>query len=624
MYTKRPSQLPLRGKNLLFIFLIFFLAGCAPPQPQMVEVTEVVHLGDEQIIITRVIEIVPTPTSTPEPPGDIEMPVTLDLAFTEALPQLDPQQAQQQNSYNLVENLFIGLTNFNHQTEKIEPELAESWSVSPDGLHWTFNLRDDVSWLQAADPPLNFGQEWTVDPVRPVTAQDVVNTFHRICDRRTNTPDAFIFFIIQGCEAVYVTEDPEKDDFEHIGVTAQGENTVTFDLNEPGSYILTLLTLPQARPVPIEQIDEFGSEMRDNNGDLINSWQSPENILTNGPFLPSATIFSDDTLQLNQNPLWPMPITGNIDTININLQMDEDEIYEAFQDKILDISGLPLEMREEFLEKTPSKAKLITNQTVFYLGFNFESAVFSEPQVRRAFSASVDREQLIEELFEGRGLPLRHFTPPGTFGAPPLNETGLGFSPDLARQEMDRSSFRNCRLIPPITFLVSTADLSLLQAEIVRRMWIRELDCEEQSIILEQVDFGLLLTNTSSDSNNKPDIWELAWPPAYPDAHSMLFDLLHCTDGENRQNRECSEADRILRQAKLTPQLEERKELYREVENLMFGEEGINPLIPLYVRGDFTIVQSWLTYNPALSGGEQFDTFIIDEELKRLERSRGL
>jgi ABC-type oligopeptide transport system substrate-binding subunit len=300
------------------------------------------------------------------------------------------------------------------------------------------------------------------------------------------------------------------------------------------------------------------------------------------------------------------------------------EIYEAWRDKNLDLSVLPAEKREEFLSQTPSKAQLITNQTVFYLGLNFDSPVFSEPGVRQAFNSAIDREQLIAEMFDNRAQGLKHFSPPGAFGAPPVDEVGVGYSPDYARHQMDQSVFRSCKLIPPITFMVSTADLSLQQAELIRSMWTKELDCDEDLIKIEQVDFGTLLANTSAAAGqNRPDMWELAWPPSYPDAHNTLSDLLHCSEGKNRQNRSCSEADRLLRQASLTPQVEERITLYRQVENLFFGEAGIMPVIPLYVRGDYSLVQTWLTRTPAIFGGEQYDTYFIDETLKRLEQSRG-
>jgi hypothetical protein len=75
-------------------------------------------------------------------------------------------------------------------------------------------------------------------------------------------------------------------------------------------------------------------------------------------------------------------------------------------------------------------------------------------------------------------------------------------------------------------------------------------------------------------------------------------------------------------QAKNTFDPQERIDLYRQIENSFFSESGSFPLIPLYVRGDYSLIQVWLSFPPALSGGEQFDTYLIDQELKRLERSR--
>jgi len=623
MVIQNNLDLIIDWMKVLALLIVLILAACRPVQPQIIAVTEVVHLGEEQIIITRLVEIEPTPTATPLPPQKSQLPITLDLAFSDELSELDPQQASQKSSYDLIENLFVGLTNFNHDTEEIEPELAESWSVTADGLHWTFHLRDNIFWVKPSDPPPGIDELWDLEPIRPVTAHDVVHAFQRLCSRATGTSDTFVFFIVQGCEDVYGIDEPTEEDLDEIGVFATDDRTLEVTLNEPASNLLTLLSLPQIRPIPDELVTEHGSRWRDQAGDLASGWQTPENIITNGPYIPSATVFSEDGLLLHRNPLWPLPSSGNVDNINIAFQINEMDMFEEWQDKNLDVSTLPLDERESFLIQSPSKARLITDQTVFYLGFNFDSPVFREPEVRRAFSSAIDRQQLVDEMFEGRALPLRHLSPPGIFGAPPVGEVGIGYSPDSARLEMDRSSFRNCKLIPPITFLVSTADLSLLQAELVRKMWVQELECDEQLINLEQVDFGLLLLNTNPGNvDNRPDIWELAWPPVYPDAHNVLTDLLHCSDGKNRQKRTCSEVDRLLRQANLTPQLEERKELYRQAENLFFGGDGIAPVIPLYVRGNYTIVQSWLTYTPALSGGEQYNTYSIDEELKRLERSR--
>lgn len=616
------SRVHLRLALLLtFILILLTLIGCVPAEPEMIAVTEVIRLGEEQIVITRLAEPTPTPTATPVPPEVVDEPVKLDLASTSDLPDLDPQHATA-DSYDLVENLFVGLTRFNYETQRVEPQLAESWYVSNDGRTWTFNLRNDISWLSPADPPDMDEQRWKLEAVRPVLSWDVVRAVERVCTRETGTPDAFIFFVIEGCETVYRSPEVTDELLEGIGARAIDDFTLEIRLIEPASYFLTMTALPQLRPVPGELIEEYGSEWRTRVGELADGWQTPQHIYTSGPFLPSAETFNDETLVLYKNPVWPIARVGNIDVVEINLQQDEMDIYEAWQAKELDLSPIPISERETILSQSPGKAQLITNQTVFYVGYNLDSPVFSEPEARRAFAAAIDRAQLIETMFQGRAQELQHFTPPGAIGAPPVSEVGVGYSPDYARHQMDRTSFRNCKLIPPITFLVSTADLSLLQAELIRSMWITELSCDEKLIPIVQTDFGTLLSETTRAASTRPDLWELAWPPTYPDAHNLLFDLLHCSDGENRQNRACSEVDQLLREASVTPQTAEREALYRQAEKLLFGEDGLMPLIPLYVRGEYLLVQNWLTHIPALSGGEQLDTYIIDEELKRLEQSR--
>jgi hypothetical protein len=113
---------------------------------------------------------------------------------------------------------------------------------------------------------------------------------------------------------------------------------------------------------------------------------------------------------------------------------------------------------------------------------------------------------------------------------------GVGYSPDLARQLMDGSIFGDCRLMPPVTYMVSSSDIALQQAELVRQMWMEELGCTEEQIMIEQVQFGVLLANTRPDAGfQRPDLWDLGWASYYPDQANWLGDVLHCEDSENRQ-----------------------------------------------------------------------------------------
>lgn len=204
-----------RGIFVLCIFLaslLPFLVACEPPDPEMVVVTEVVHLGEEQIIITRLVELMPTATPTLPPPVSEPKPVALDIAYEGALPNLDPQHVSGKASLDLAESLFAGLTNFNHETEQVEPELAASWRISGDGLTWTFILRDDIYWVKPLDFKAEQDQAAEPDVFRQVDAHDVVYAFQRACSSENRVPDAFLLFIVEGCETLYSTFEPSESE----------------------------------------------------------------------------------------------------------------------------------------------------------------------------------------------------------------------------------------------------------------------------------------------------------------------------------------------------------------------------------------------------------------------------
>ncbi len=596
------------GRYLFWLLLIsmLFMAGCQEAETSDDPIETTPESSGPLDIITQIVRqtrvVTPTPT-----PAENQLPVELDVGYIGTFPVIDPQLTASQNGVNLVENLFVGLTNFNHKTNSVEPEFAKSWTVNDNGTVWTFNLRDDIFWL-------GLPQTGSQNPqiIRPVTADDVVTAVHRVCQSDTKAPDAFVLFLISGCQQVYELEEVNEADLAAIGVKALDDTTLEFTLNKPAGYFLTITTLPLFYPVPAEHIEEYGEE-----------WTMPDNLITSGPYQLTSGNLSETRTVLQKNPGWPLPKGGNASIVNIYFFQEETSVVDLWQSKNLDVAPLPTDFVQDFLEASPTKARLVTGQTVFYLGFNYESGLFQDPKIRRAFSAAIDRQALAEALYESRAYEMRHLAPPGVVGAPEIDKVGMGFEPDLARLLLVESGFASCQLMPEFHFMVSSLDLSLLQAELIRDMWVKELDCSEEQIIIDQVQFGTLLANTRAEAGTaRPDIWELGWSSFYPDQHNWLTELLHCTESENRAKRSCNNIDELLRQASQSTNPDERIALYRRIENQFFSDTGETPMAPLYVRGRYLMEHNWVNYVPAHFGGEQYDTYVIDATLKKLERSR--
>lgn len=612
-YFQRNILFSLGAAALIISAMLLFSACQNSQEVPPIVVTEVFTVVGEEIVVTRLVQPTPTVTPLPSPVVEDNPPVILDISFLRnAPPNIDPQITDDPDGIDLIENLFVGLTRYNHTTNEVEPALAQEWEVGENGRSWTFFLRDDIQWVKPSEKTVDGFV--IAEAVRPVVAGDIVFAIQRACARETDTPDAFILFLIEGCEAVQQLASATPADLENIGVQALNDTTLQIDLTKPAAHFLTISSMWFMRPLPRELFENeaYGDDWQ---ADV----QDGAALLTSGPFMS----LDGSLTTLQRNTLWPIPFQGNVELVKINYLNEEElalRLWEAKSLDMIDATGLDL---STLSAATLQQAAVITQQTLFYLDFDFNSGVFREPIVRQAFAAAIDREALGEAVYGRRAVPMRHLIPPGVVGSLGIDEVGVGYSPDYARLKMAESGFRACRLMPEVRFMVSSSDLSLLQAELIIQMWVDELGCLEDQIQIEQVPFGTLLANTRPEAGAaRPDIWELAWASYYPDANNWMGDLIHCQGSENREKRQCSEVDDLIRQAAQTVDLAERQALYRQIENLLFGDEGIVPLVPLYLRGDLILAHSWINYQPALFGGEQYDSYQIEVARKELERSR--
>src|SRR5262249_44495087 len=162
------------------------------------------------------------------------------------------------------------LTRFNPTSRQIEPALAASWSVSDDGLTWTFNLRNDVQWVS-----FDVGSQ-QIKAIRPVVAGDFVYGIRRACSPTPPNPAAHTIDIIAGCIKVATANPQALNDLfiaRELKVQALDDQTLEIKLAFPDPYFTTLTSLPEFRPVPHEAVTKDPD------------WTKPDLILTDGPWV---------------------------------------------------------------------------------------------------------------------------------------------------------------------------------------------------------------------------------------------------------------------------------------------------------------------------------------------------
>ncbi|HZD11661.1 MAG TPA: peptide ABC transporter substrate-binding protein [Candidatus Binatia bacterium] len=625
MKSKRPVFL------IAALLVIILLAAC---QPQTVEVTRVVAEEvtrvvtetvveeGQQVEVTRVVTEQVEVTRQVEPQEETSDLVTYDAYSTTDIPTLDPQTAEDVISINYIENLFVQLTNYELETAEIVPEAATDWEVSDDGLTYTFNIRTDIPWVnhnpitgettQVNRPILDEEGNVTEEVPGFVTANDFVYGIKRACDPNIGSYySSVIAPLISGCNEVLTSEDPAnipQEMIDAIGVSAPDESTLVIQLAFPASYFLSMTPMWTLTATPEWAIVDNGEQ-----------WIEAGNIVSSGRYVLDEWVHGVRRSIL-RNGMIPEDLhgAGNIDRVVANVVPDISTGYALWLNNEVDISALPNAEVAAHLEEFADETLQVPTLSVFYIAFRTTKPPFDDARVRRAFGAAFDRATFVDVVIQGQGLPMKHFAPPGIFGAPPIDEVGVGFDPEFARQQLADAGYPDCEGFPTVTLLGYSGQNTLDWIEYAQGQWEENLGCSSDVIQVEQQSFAELLDATAADAPDAevPHMWTLGWGPDYADENNWVGDVLWC-ESDNRSKRACTELDDLIVEARLEQDADARTELYRQIEEGFFGPEGETPFFPIYLQIQYQATHSWMNQIPALFGGQQWYNWTIDQEAKQ-------
>ena len=400
---------------------------------------------------------------------------------TPEITTLDPAQINQVLQFQVASNVLSGLTHINADLVA-EGDLAADWSVSDDGLEWTFNLREGVTWHNGD----------------PLTAEDVVFTFNRSKDPEQS---------IHSGNLVNV-----------LNVEALDDLTVLLTLERPQASLLVktlerssgrAMTIVNSRAIEAMGLEQYGLTPVGTGPFMITEHQLGQGV----------------TLERFPNYYDPeRPILDKVTIIPINEAEPLAAAIETGDIHLIGGNGAPAQIIDRFVANAELVVSEITGpgfQAMFINPWRepFMVPDFNKPleelmqengfKVRLAMAKAFDRDTFIERALFGRGRPAFGTVNPamGFFFDTNINETSeQRFDVEAARQLLADAGFPDGEGFPTIQLLV-TPDGSR-EGQIIQNMYSEnlginiELDIKDFTVLIEQgnaMDYDLMRLGSGGD-----------------------------------------------------------------------------------------------------------------------------
>ncbi len=528
---------------------------------------------------------------------------------------IDPSLSSTVSDKALIGNLFMGLTYLDAETNQAQPSLALNWNVSSEGLTWTFSMRRDVPWVRYNPQTGEASQVTDLNGrVRYVTAADVVYGIQRSLTSKNSA--AVTLYPIWSAEEV----NTGKANISSLGVKALDAWTVQFKLKEPAPYFAQLLSYDVSYPVPKWVVDEWGDE-----------WTRLDNLQTHGPYL-LADWDDGQQIQLLKNPFWPDADQVQIEQVIEIVSVTPEKTLDLYRGNNADAaSGIGSEIIQTAQSDLVLSQELVFTPELctYYFGFINNKPPFDDVILRRAFSAAIDRQTIVD-LRQRGNLVAHTFAPQGVFGAVTDASLGISYDPDLAKQLFQQ--YLNERGLTLDDFN-SAYPLVLGQVDIMDNSSVVTVLKNWQEIfgvavITETVGREDFYARIAKDApiEGAFNLVHRRWCADYPDQNNFVYTLFNAQDGINQVRRNCAdvtcqtanppnEFDRLTLEAGRSNDPAQRLELYAQAEQLLVYEEAA--VAPVYYGTAAYLTKPWLTRNYPSISAPDFWNWKIDQAARK-------
>ena len=466
---------------------------------------------------------------------------------------LDPQRAEDAFSYDVLRDLYEGLTASSPDGEVV-PAGATSWQIDDDGKRYSFALRREARWSNGA----------------PVIASEFVAAFRRAVNPATASGAADLLRAIENAPAILSGERPAED----LGVRALDDHVLEIRLARPVTYFLDILTNTIASPVHASSLSEGGS------------FSQPGVTVTNGPYV-LAELTPGANMRLTRNPHYWNSSSVTFDEVRYEFVADENAEFTRFRAGDLDVTNTVPEQRFEQLASEPDsglqhRATLAT----FYFTFNTERGPLRDkPALREALSLSIDRDAITSTITRAGQVPAFSLVPAGVWNYAPAQYEWKARS-QQERMARARSLYATAGYSPerPLRLRLLYNDNELVQKVCIAiaAMWKDALGVDVE---LNQMEFKAYLAARADPT--QWDVVRVGWTADYNDASTFL-DTMTRDSPQNFGRWINGRYASLLESAANENDPALRRAALQQAESLMLGEY---PLLPVYFYVTRRLVQ---------------------------------
>ncbi|MCD7857269.1 MAG: peptide ABC transporter substrate-binding protein [Clostridiales bacterium] len=440
------------------------------------------------------------------------------------------------------------LTRYGDNQELVDG-LADEITHNDDYTQWTFHLRESY-W--------NNGDR--------VTADDWVYGITRLLDGSTDVAYPDFDYEIKNAKAVYTGQ----VDASELGVTAQDEYTVVFDLEYPVPYFDKLVTHCQHFGVNRSFVESIGGD--DNYG------TSAETSLSNGPYYVDSWE-TDNIVVLKKNSYYWNADNISVDQVNVYIIPDESTQVSMFLNGELDIVDFSAE-RLSTIENAGYEVQTYNNGRTAYLYYNMTNEYLSNKYIRQAISSAIDRESLVAGVVKNGSSVADGLVPPGLSGADGLTFREIvgstltyTYDSDQAQELLQQGLDELGIAADDITFTILTknTDEFTSVASALQQLLQNELGIHVE---VETVDSSSFSTKRSSYDY---DVFLTSWGADWDDATNFLSGYEQ-TEDSNDALYYSEEFNEAYEAAVYTQDQTERIQALGEAEAILLEDQAITPL----------------------------------------------